>query len=63
MIVHKNIHDSALPLYEVEEVSMAEALTLLETQKRRGETLISRAGNKLRMNGNQQRRLMPGRAA
>lgn len=50
MILNNKTPKSTLPLYEVHEVSMEEALLLLtsERQKQR-ESLITRVGNRLRM--------------
>lgn len=53
MIVGKNNGHMPLPLYDVEEVTVEEALGLLSVQQKySGESLISRAGNRLRMRGN-----------
>jgi hypothetical protein len=53
MIIEENDGQMPLPLYDVEEVTVEEALCLLSfRQKYYGEPLISRAGNRLRMRGN-----------
>ena len=50
MIVIKNEYINQLPLYEVEEVTMEQALSLLAMrQKYAGETIVSRAGNRLKI--------------
>ena len=52
MIVNKNDKANQLPLYEVEEVTMEQALSLLTVRQRyAGETVVSRAGNRLRILG------------
>ena len=57
MIVGENNGHIPLPLYDVEEVSVEEALGLLSTQQKyAGESLISRAGNRLRMRGGPDKR-------
>ena len=50
MISKKYVSKSALPLYEVHEVTMEEALLLLTSQRQKErESLVSRAGKRLRM--------------
>jgi|GEM_PF-4523647 len=56
MIYNKIIEDNALPLYEVHEVSVEEALRLLRPEREyEPETLISRAGRRLQLTGIRQR--------
>ena len=50
MISKKYEPKSTLPVYEVHEVTMEEALLLLTSQRHaQEESLVSRAGNRLRM--------------
>lgn len=52
MIVKKNDCINQLSLYEVEEVTIEQALSLLSVrQKYAGETVVSRVGNRLRNSG------------
>ena len=56
MICNKIIEDNTLPLYEVHEVSVEEALRLLRPERENEpETLISRAGRRLQLTGVRQR--------
>lgn len=48
MILDKNTLNGLLPLYEVQEVTLEEALILLKSERKRSvESLIARAGERL----------------
>ncbi len=50
MIIEENNGFMPLPLYDVKEVTVEEAWCLLSNQQKySGETLFSRAGNRLRL--------------
>ena len=56
MIIEENKETSSLPIYDVKEVTVEEALYLLNAQqKRSGESLISRAASRMRVLGDPDR--------